>query len=129
MNIPKYRAWHKQRKIMMPVLEINFDPEHGGVFVEDKDGHYCGCRLNMDLWPWPDIELMQFTGRLDKHQQEVYQGDFVMFEQFLGLVKWDHALGGWRIFHNNYVDLLFDDMAVIGNIWQNSDLLPQEQQS
>jgi hypothetical protein len=80
------------------------------------------------MWPWSDIELMQFTGRLDKHKQEVYQSDFVMFEQFLGLVKWDHARDGWRIFHSNYVDLLFDDMVVIGNIWGNSGLLPQEPQ-
>lgn len=33
MNIPKYRAWHKQLKVMLPVLEMEFDKD-AFIFVE-----------------------------------------------------------------------------------------------
>lgn len=61
MNIPKYRAWHKQLKKMMPVLEINLDPEFGGVFVWGKayyDTDTGEHEADKDFWPWSDIELM-----------------------------------------------------------------------
>lgn len=69
MTIPKYRAFHKQRKIMLPVLELNLDPEHGGVFVESNDGSYCGCRLHMEMWPWADIELIEQAQELPNNNQ------------------------------------------------------------
>jgi uncharacterized phage protein (TIGR01671 family) len=136
MNIPKYRAWHKQLKLMMPVLEINLDPEHGGVFVVSKDGHYCGCRLNMELWPWSDIELLQYVGHDDAKGNEIYEGDLLKMESATAkVVFWGSPPEfGLDYYHNEDEWCedwnLTDDserMEVIGNIWGNSDLLPQNQ--
>lgn len=143
MNIPKYRAWHKQLKMMMPVLEINLDPISGGVFVESKDGHYCGCRLDMDLWPWADIELMQYIGINDLDNTplyneqgiEIYEGDIVctnneqqyddpVCEHYKGVVFYDDQKAMYRIKqpHDTYTPALSNDaivnIEVVGNVWE-----------
>lgn len=137
MNIPKYRAYNKRLKIMMPVLQIDLDPEHGGVFVESKDGSYCGCRLYMELWPWDDIELMQWIGLCDAHDTDLYEGDIVQLQEdaTAKIVFWGRPPEfGLDFYHNQEKWCedwnLNDDcycMDIIGNIWENSDLLPQEQ--
>jgi hypothetical protein len=124
--IPKYRAWHKQRKIMLPVLEINLDPEHGGVFVESKDGHYCGCRLYMELWPWSNIELMRHTTLKD-----IYESDIVRYDPFniQGTVIWISHCPGFTVLNpcKDGFYTLHDEWEIIGNIYENGDLSPQEQ--
>lgn len=138
MNIPKFRAWHKQRQIMMPVLQIDLDPEHGGVFVESSDGSHCGCRLHMELWPWSDIELMQWTGLNDRHNTGIYENDIITWcgEQYT--VIFSSLDGNW---------LLKDDredwdcpslyavsspkqsrIAVISNIYEYHKLLETQSQ-
>ena len=149
--IPKHRAWHKQRKIMLPVLEINLDPEHGGVFVEGKDGHYCDCRLYMELWHWSNIELMQFTGLQDCTGKDIYEGDLVHTnndeeeneqeesepeeDHYHGVVTYNPEKAWYYIKQpdSSYTPTLCNttivSIEVIGNIYENSNLLPQEQQS
>lgn len=137
MNIPKYRAWHKQHQIMLPVLQIDLDPEHGGVFVESNDGSYCGCRFHMELWPWSDIELMPIIGLIN-HQFEIYQDDILE----LNCLGWggpykDRVVVVWEGFgwYFRFADGRLQpveqkwqsECEVIGNIWQHPQLLQSKE--
>lgn len=143
MNIPKYRAWHKHLKKMMPVLEINFDPEFGGVFVWGKayyDADTGEHEADKDFWPWDDIELMQFTGLQDKNGTDVYEDDLLLFRYSSGIeciyraVIGEHThdvdgqdytyYGLYFIWENETTSgmeteyIALSKMEVVGNIWQ-----------
>lgn len=148
MNIPKYRAWHKHLKKMMPVLEIDLDPESGGVFIK-HDNMYVDEELNNDFWPWSDIELMQWTGRKDKNGTDIYEDDLLVYRYHSGIECIYRAVIGEHIHDVDgqsyaYYGLYFiwdnetttgmgtehvslSKMEVIGNIWENSNLLQEPQ--
>ena len=140
MTIPKYRAWHKQLKKMMPVLEINLDPEFGGVFVWGKayyDADTGEHEADKDFWPWDDIELMQWTPLKDKHNTEIYQSDVLE----LYCLGWggpykDRAVVVWEGFgwYFRFADGRLQPMEqkwqseceVIGNSYEHPDQLQQQ---
>lgn len=74
-----------------------------------------------------DIEVMQFTGLLDKHGKEIYEGDIVdgtldvsmengCTEDFRAPVVWSE-MGYWDIGAPS------SEIEIIGNIYENPDLL------
>ena len=87
-----------------------------------------------------DWEWMQYTGLRDKNSKEIYCSDVVKgcFDPdkvedwiWLGLSE-DEKKNGWRIFKipDNLVDYARefypDDLEVIGNIYENPELLEEE---
>lgn len=128
MTIPKYRAWHKQHQIMLPVLQIDLDPEYGGVFVENNDGSYCGCRLHMELWTWSDIELMQgFT----INERTFYESDIVRYDVagIQGTVIWEPFVASFLIVSPDKAGAFMPHggWQVIGNIYEHPQLLQSEE--
>lgn len=70
-----------------------------------------------------DIDLMQFTGLLDKNGKEIYEGDIVKTEDFTGYIWYRSPDFVIRqdIGSNNehtYLDF-FREREVIGNIYEN----------
>lgn len=122
MNRPiKFRAWEKSAGFMIQDV---------GSIEWFTDG---SCVVNYKNDSFPCVELMQFTGLLDKNGEEVYEGDIVVCyaNGCRHTVIWRQELGGTFIggMPGWYLDGLKEGYAwsgkeeVVGNIYENPELL------
>jgi len=123
----KFRCWDKNNKNM--VYQFLESSDHHGYLdysVCIDDGGY----LHVENYNGDSLELMQFTGLLDRNGKEIYEGDVI---ETNGIENCEKAL---IIFHDGAFVADFEefnfigwehlnglDMTVIGNIYQNKDLL------
>lgn len=128
--IPKFRAYDSGSTTRM------YQPEEvmvcdGDIWIDDEDFEAGEWIVNNDL------NLMQSTGLFDKNGKEIFEGDIVQFEDYYietdlpyinkGIVEWSQ--GGFTITERASVimeDLLdgeFLDVTIIGNIYENPELL------
>ena len=124
----KFKAWHKEEKIMGEVLGI--DILHKEIFFSDED---VDCYEHTDF---KDIELMQYTGLKDKNNKEIYEGDIVKLRtnHGIGVVK---NYDEWGAFVVEYIkprplavlgtNYYKEDIEVIGNIYENPELLGEKE--
>ena len=74
---------------------------------------------------WKD----QYTGLKDKNGKEIYEGDFLKYKDAVMQVEWDQ--GAFWVdehidhYHGLLGDEYFDEIEIIGNIWENPELLNQ----
>lgn len=125
MRLIKFRAWDKTSKILVEVLEIDW-----------LENRLVMQTLGKSTERWTNfldnVELMQFTGLLDKSGKEIYEGDIIKMPHFyyghakkqpngvrLKVVTWREtaAATGFDISKNNH------SAEVIGNIYENPELL------
>ena len=140
----KFRAWNKKLKQMNQVKSLSF--------VAHQDGRLDFIDAG---WKWmPEVfELMQFTCLYDKNGKEIYEGDIVRWHKILHTsrgkeIDWGEAIGiiehnvsAWsseiEIKHikgkpsSHFYDemgarFMFDEIEVIGNIYENPELLEGE---
>lgn len=119
--IPKYRAWDKKLKKMFEVSFIDFDTKLIGLNID----------LEIIIFDFEDIILMQSTGLLDKNGKEIFEGDILFGhagEDFWEIVEFDIEEGKWirrDIWCNSKLDLSENNefMEIIGNIYENPELL------
>ena len=109
----KFRAWDIENKIMVDWKDIRLMPLYS-FEKKDNEGNP------------RDYILMQFTGLHDKNGKEIYEGDIVK-DAWIGIIIWEED--GWFIDPiptNRFIQRLSsgnDLVEVIGNIYQNKDLI------
>ncbi|EOS7907664.1 hypothetical protein EWY09_RS08855 [Enterococcus hirae] len=133
--IPKFRAWLKDEQEMQDVLA--FDTRgHSFLGIE-------GAHVTVD--GWCDIfeigkqaELMQSTGLKDKNGVEIFEGDIVLADGVKKIVTFgeqehEEDFGdliyyiGFNVYTKmGYSSVIPVEYEVIGNIWENSELLEEQ---
>jgi uncharacterized phage protein (TIGR01671 family) len=123
----KFRAWDTKVGEMFEVHELyladNSNTFGKGILDEHNDFH-----------PMDEIELMQFTGLLDKNGKKIFEGDVVRFwanpkdyggykgHNYIAAVEWDQAFLQF-IFSDGHGLKDFEFLEVVGNIFKNPELL------
>ena len=117
----KFRAWHKEKKIMGEVLGI--DILHKEIFFSNED---VDCYEHTDF---KDIELMQYTGLKDKNNKEIYEGDIVTLHNSKYKVIFNTKEARFVLRDDEFEsEIPFTNnnnerMEIIGNIYENPELL------
>lgn len=119
--IPKFRAWEPDTKFMNDQVRVTSNRfGDGEVLVEATD-----------VFGWIEVKpeyLMQSTGLKDKNGVEIFEGDVgwdAHFEEY-GEVVFEN--GSFRYEFGNISEDLFevtDDIEIVGNIYENPELLEQ----
>lgn len=133
----KFRAWVKEYKVMCKVDGLDWHVKQ--VAVDESE------RGLVTEFKWDEVELMQSTGLKDKNGVEIYEGDVVNITQYFGghpygemkhIIKRskynnnlvaDSESGDWRMPEVSMSFRKSDDYEVIGNIYENPELLEEEE--
>jgi len=117
----KFRAWDKSFKVMcyevQNPINVGCDSLYFHHFLQDG------------------FELMQFTGLKDKNGKEIYEGDIIKNPEAKYLspeeVRWSgkgsdfcgFTLHDKKYFTNHLCKTITDQSEIIGNIYENANLL------
>lgn len=104
----KFRAWDAKRQRMI-------------------DWSECRKRFSFEALEKKPHEFMQYTSLKDRNDIDIYDRDFVVFK-FKGgdikrLVRWDERTYAWQFDRFHYTLSEIKECEVIGNIYQNPELL------
>jgi len=143
----KFRAWNKETKKMwwFNVMWGNtWNPGSGWIGMVDSPDcqriHGKGInsgdnRVQVDI---QDCELMQYTGRKDKNNVEIYEGDILdRNDNILAIVSFEDGKFGWDIRYKHLKENQRNDcfgrcyanqegaskLVIIGNIYSDPHLL------
>lgn len=135
----KFRAWlpidRKNDPQIKGIMDINICVQnserlmHGNSDSMRNPDNYC---YKDDRWI-----LMQYTGKKDKNNNEVFEGDILNIESHGKYqVKWDSEFNCWttelldkigteHFMYNNFFNGEWNShyVEIIGNVYENSDLL------
>ena len=129
---PRYRAWDKDSKVMRPWKDLILTKDGGNDFwlIGYKEN---SCITSFDH----DQILMQSTGLKDKNGVEIFEGD-ILVNQYgnVGYVAYLQQEAGfvvvkkksdYRLGHRNTGESydVTTNHEVIGNFWENPNLLEQ----
>ena len=133
MHNLKFRAWDIANKEMLKVDIIDFFLEQ--IRILQKDASCFSMKFK-------NVEIMQSTGFHDKNGVEIFEGDIINsgylfkgspfeeedeYEEEKGVVEFFNC--GFNIEFKNHTNLFIDiilsceDLEVIGNIYENPELL------
>jgi uncharacterized phage protein (TIGR01671 family) len=129
----KFRAWvandTKTKHKMLNVTDLCFMRENDDdtgeeVYVAASEGwRGDNERYRFSL---SNAVLMQFIGLRDKKGNGIYEGDIVRWrymEEGTGVVKYSDKYASWQPFNQLRYESVVDTFEVIGNIYENTELL------
>ena len=143
----KFRAWDLDEKKWIPFDAIFFTEKGAMELIQFRGGKTIHLLIygigtgELQGSPAQNIELMQFTGLLDKNGKEIYEGDILELKgktkDWVAKVYWDHCEWDFESIRTFIDPILKDrnfwlpfrttaeDMEVIGNVWENPELLEE----
>ena len=116
----KFRAWDKRGLRMHKVFNIDFIQK---LICFDT------LALGEDTPTWDKLEhfeLMQYIGRKDKNKKDMCAGDIVKSGDKIGIIKWNSSYPQFYVYgiDGRNIDYdFYEDWEVIGNEYENADLL------
>lgn len=143
----KFRAWDNDKGEMVRLHTLTFN--WGGVLQGCSFAKFGSEKSYEERPEGEDMVLMQFIGLKDKNGKEIYEGDVVRIHNYKETWKHQEPLIDWRVFeikwnrylwqfNNAYIsrpiadydtkDLEPWDIEVIGNVWENPELLSTNKQ-
>ena len=134
--VPRFRAFLIEAKTMRDVVEIDF--------IENMFCLQVGKTNDWEWFLYRDLVLMQPTGLKDKNGVEIFEGDIVKVTDedeaysYISVVK-NYAEEGYPAFdieypsdwdyESNVLSTImggdYETIEVIGNVWENPNLLEQ----
>ncbi|EMF0063408.1 YopX family protein [Enterococcus hirae] len=131
--IPKFRAWDKRQNVMRDVAVLHFTKSGKVNSIE-----YWKTPSELKSYYVRNIELMQSTGLKDKNGVEIFEGDIVLADGVKKIVTFgeqehEEDFGdliyyiGFNVYTKmGYSSVIPMEYEVIGNIWENSELLEEQ---
>lgn len=123
MRVIKFRFWDKVEKRWMVDgrAETNI---YDFAFKHGMNWDFLDKKAAMER-----VEVVQFTGLLDKNGIEIFEGDILRVHSHdnehdgqLMAVEWGHL--GWTVKSKNWYSLTdHDKFTIVGNIYENQGLL------
>jgi len=133
MKDRKCRVWDIKKKRMYSYKEISSINNNGIIMIVAD---------NNDWMIGPgDYILMDFTGREDREENDLYDKDILksIFTNAIYLIEWDDQGAGFKLvfyidgepsdsmYYNRYDLCSVDDMMIkIGNFFENPDILKEK---
>jgi uncharacterized phage protein (TIGR01671 family) len=128
--IPKFRVWHKKRKKMLLVEQMNFGVESS----YKNEGGYVLCvnhPKGVGVFYPKEIVLMQSTSLKDKNDKEIFEGDIIKIDKkgWNELLKVYWYKGFYRAISEDGVadasvcNFNDNNCEVIGNVYENPELM------
>lgn len=121
----KFRIYDKDRKLMEEVGAIDWASDGFPITVNTKTKKYYRPECGEE-----HLQIMQFTGLLDKNGREIYEGDIVSFfykeEETRYEIVFIENTGRYELLPKNGIPQPLPDMdrsEVIGNIYEHPELL------
>ena len=137
----KFRAWDKESQKIYYVVTLDTESVYGKCevpIIRVKTGKMLD-EYQPEYKTVYDYTLMQYTGLKDKNGKEIYEGDIVENTTqtvYLGdkfEVVWNKNYAGYQLMSNGFTSNIpliqnFMSYKVIGNIFENPELIQQQDQ-
>ena len=131
-NVSKMVHFDSYDKILGNARNFDYCEEYGELVFEIKE--FPGIGNIPSEYDMDNIELMQYTGLKDKNGKEIYEGDILELVSTIGINRGkvivelkEYQGDRGKEFGYQFYSYLPNNAEVVGNIYENPELLEKEE--